>query len=131
MFLESENDEFPAVKTDSEGDQESDSGREKKKRTAFSSLQVMELERRFQYQRYLPKTDRRLLAVTLRLTDTQIKTWFQNRRTKWKRQQAEAMWNRQKQVEFFPEQCSGNTLASDSPPPVYLNSSPIYVLGSR
>jgi homeobox protein GBX len=77
MFLESENDEFPAVKTDSEGDQESDSGREKKKRTAFSSLQVMELERRFQYQRYLPKTDRRLLAVTLRLTDTQIKTWFQ------------------------------------------------------
>lgn len=76
-FIESEKDDFLAVKTDSDGDQESDAGKEKKKRTAFSSLQVMELERRFQYQRYLPKTERRLLAMTLRLTDTQIKTWFQ------------------------------------------------------
>eukprot|EP00118_Oscarella_pearsei_P008464 m.43713 g.43713 ORF g.43713 m.43713 type:complete len:314 (+) comp33470_c0_seq1:1655-2596(+) len=81
--------------THSDGsDCHSDGGKpEKKRRTAFTSLQVFELEKRFQYQRYLVKSDRRHLAVHLGLTDRQIKTWFQNRRTKLKRQNAEAMWD--------------------------------------
>ncbi|XP_065828987.1 homeobox protein Hox-A2a-like [Oscarella lobularis] len=80
--------------TVSDASDDSEGGKpEKKSRTAFTSYQLFELEKRFQYQRYLVKDERRHLAVTLGLTDRQIKTWFQNRRTKWKRQNTEAMWD--------------------------------------
>lgn len=37
-------------------------------------------------QKYLSVSDRGKIAKQLALSDTQVKTWFQNRRTKWKRQ---------------------------------------------
>ena len=43
------------------------------------------LERSFEKQKYLSVQDRQELAAKLNLTDTQVKTWYQNRRTKWKR----------------------------------------------
>ncbi|KAL3865200.1 hypothetical protein ACJMK2_006816 [Sinanodonta woodiana] len=61
----------------------------KKPRTSFTRLQIIELEKRFERQKYLASTERSLLATTLKMTDAQIKTWFQNRRTKWRRQTAE------------------------------------------
>uniref|UniRef100_A0A0M3HPY8 Homeobox domain-containing protein n=1 Tax=Ascaris lumbricoides TaxID=6252 RepID=A0A0M3HPY8_ASCLU len=61
----------------------------KKPRTSFSKKQVALLENRFLSQKYLASTERALLASELDMSDAQVKTWFQNRRTKWRRQEAE------------------------------------------
>ncbi|XP_048356042.1 T-cell leukemia homeobox protein 3 [Sphaerodactylus townsendi] len=61
----------------------------KKPRTSFSRVQICELEKRFHRQKYLASAERAALAKSLKMTDAQVKTWFQNRRTKWRRQTAE------------------------------------------
>ncbi|XP_066536052.1 homeobox protein Nkx-2.3 [Hoplias malabaricus] len=58
----------------------------RKPRVLFSQAQVFELERRFKQQRYLSAPEREHLASALKLTSTQVKIWFQNRRYKCKRQ---------------------------------------------
>ncbi|WAR30752.1 BARH1-like protein [Mya arenaria] len=60
----------------------------RKARTAFTDHQLNSLEKTFERQKYLSVQDRMELAAKLNLTDTQVKTWYQNRRTKWKRQTA-------------------------------------------
>ncbi|XP_007240438.2 NK3 homeobox 3 [Astyanax mexicanus] len=62
----------------------------KRSRAAFSHAQVCELERRFHVQRYLSGPERADLAGALKLTETQVKIWFQNRRYKTKRRQIAA-----------------------------------------
>nr|VZH97615.1 unnamed protein product [Spirometra erinaceieuropaei] len=51
----------------------------RKARTAFSDHQLNELERTFERQKYLSVQDRMQLAEKLRLSDMQVKTWYQNR----------------------------------------------------
>ncbi|KAE9551892.1 hypothetical protein FO519_004883 [Halicephalobus sp. NKZ332] len=60
----------------------------RKARTIFTDKQLQELETTFERQKYLSVQDRVDLAHRMGLTDTQVKTWYQNRRTKWKRQAA-------------------------------------------
>lgn len=60
----------------------------RRRRTTFTSSQLKSLEQKFRDKKYLTITERNNLAKNLRLTDTQVKTWFQNRRTKWKKQMA-------------------------------------------
>ncbi|CAF0934618.1 unnamed protein product [Rotaria sordida] len=60
----------------------------RKARTAFTDQQLNCLEKSFERQKYLSVQDRMELAARLSLSDTQVKTWYQNRRTKWKRQAA-------------------------------------------
>ncbi|KAM9360641.1 NK2 transcription factor related 7 [Symphorus nematophorus] len=64
----------------------SGSRQRRKPRVLFSQSQVSELERRFRQQRYLSAPEREHLAHILKLTSTQVKIWFQNRRYKCKRQ---------------------------------------------
>lgn len=52
----------------------------RKARTAFTDAQLQSLEKAFDQQKYLSVQDRQELAAKLNLTDTQVKTWFQNRR---------------------------------------------------
>ncbi|XP_019328635.1 PREDICTED: T-cell leukemia homeobox protein 2 [Aptenodytes forsteri] len=56
----------------------------KKPRTSFSRVQICELEKRFHRQKYLASAERATLAKALKMTDAQVKTWVQNRRTKWR-----------------------------------------------
>ncbi|XP_007949043.2 homeobox protein Nkx-3.1 [Orycteropus afer afer] len=60
---------------------------QKRARSAFSHTQVIELERKFSHQKYLSAPERAHLAKNLKLTETQVKIWFQNRRYKTKRKQ--------------------------------------------
>ncbi|XP_073993683.1 homeobox protein B-H1-like [Rhodnius prolixus] len=62
--------------------------KQRKARTAFTDHQLQTLEKSFERQKYLSVQDRMELAAKLSLSDTQVKTWYQNRRTKWKRQTA-------------------------------------------
>jgi hypothetical protein len=52
----------------------------RKARTAFTDQQLAELEKNFHTQKYLSVQDRMELAARLNLSDTQVKTWYQNRR---------------------------------------------------
>uniref|UniRef100_A0A8C4YKX3 VENT homeobox n=1 Tax=Gopherus evgoodei TaxID=1825980 RepID=A0A8C4YKX3_9SAUR len=55
-------------------------------RTAFSVEQISTLESSFKRHKYLGSAERRKLAAKMQLSEVQIKTWFQNRRMKLKRQ---------------------------------------------
>ncbi|CAO2605565.1 Transcription factor LBX2, partial [Lemmus lemmus] len=59
--------------------------RRRKSRTAFTTQQVLELERRFVFQKYLAPSERDGLAARLGLANAQVVTWFQNRRAKLRR----------------------------------------------
>ncbi|XP_039619982.1 homeobox protein BarH-like 2 [Polypterus senegalus] len=84
---ETANSETP-LSISSESDVEQTISRVKKprrSRTIFTELQLMGLEKKFQKQKYLSTPDRLDLAQSLGLTQLQVKTWYQNRRMKWKK----------------------------------------------
>ncbi|OWF53566.1 homeobox protein EMX1-like isoform X1 [Mizuhopecten yessoensis] len=61
----------------------------KRIRTAFSPSQLLQLEKSFEKSHYVVGQERKDLAGELQLTETQVKVWFQNRRTKHKRTKSE------------------------------------------
>ncbi|XP_076817210.1 uncharacterized protein LOC143462804 isoform X1 [Clavelina lepadiformis] len=99
-------------KTNQSGNAETQSKKAKKTRkarTAFTDEQLRQLEKSFAGKQYLSVQERMDLALKLNLSDTQVKTWYQNRRTKWKRQHAVG-------VDFLVE--SGNYAALERVFPV-------------
>ncbi|XP_055350521.1 homeobox protein slou-like [Paramacrobiotus metropolitanus] len=61
-------------------------GKPRRARTAFTYEQLVALENKFKSTRYLSVCERLNLALSLQLSEQQVKIWFQNRRTKWKKQ---------------------------------------------
>ncbi|MGH0116958.1 UNVERIFIED_CONTAM: hypothetical protein FKN15_026652 [Acipenser sinensis] len=55
-------------------------------RTKFTSDQIYKLENTFNKNKYLGTSERLKVAAKLYLSETQVKTWFQNRRMKLKRE---------------------------------------------
>lgn len=96
----------------------------RKPRVLFSQAQVYELERRFKQQRYLSAPEREQLASLLKLSSTQVKIWFQNRRYKCKRQRQD------KSLELSnmqpPRRVSVPVLVRDGKPCVGQNVTPSY-----
>ncbi|XP_015908113.2 barH-like 1 homeobox protein [Parasteatoda tepidariorum] len=77
---------LPQYDSDTTIDSENASDDKRKRaRTAFTSSQIKALEVEFEKNKYLSVSKRLQLAKQLKLSETQIKIWFQNRRTKWKR----------------------------------------------
>ncbi|PIO23814.1 hypothetical protein AB205_0058440 [Aquarana catesbeiana] len=71
---------------DDHGEASLKSEMQRRMRTAFNSQQICKLEEMFKKQRYLGASERKKLASCLQLSEIQVKTWFQNRRMKLKRQ---------------------------------------------
>ncbi|KAG5845552.1 hypothetical protein ANANG_G00140370 [Anguilla anguilla] len=64
-----------------------DLDRPKRTRTSFTAEQLYRLELEFQRCQYVVGRERTELARQLNLSETQVKVWFQNRRTKQKKDQ--------------------------------------------
>uniref|UniRef100_A0A8C5SDA6 Ventral anterior homeobox 2 n=1 Tax=Laticauda laticaudata TaxID=8630 RepID=A0A8C5SDA6_LATLA len=65
-----------------------DLDRPKRTRTSFTAEQLYHLELEFQRCQYVVGRERTELARQLNLSETQVKVWFQNRRTKQKKDQS-------------------------------------------
>ncbi|KAF7637989.1 Homeobox domain-containing protein, partial [Meloidogyne graminicola] len=75
----------------------------KQSRPTFSGQQIYMLEKKFEQSKYLAGTDRAQLAKELSMTESQVKVWFQNRRTKWRKRDSadQASRRRAEAVEAF------------------------------
>ncbi|XP_048368072.1 homeobox protein Nkx-6.3 [Sphaerodactylus townsendi] len=65
-------------------------GLHKKKHTrpTFTGHQIFALEKTFEQTKYLAGPERARLAYSLGMSESQVKVWFQNRRTKWRKKSA-------------------------------------------
>ena len=74
-----------STERDSSSSSSKDGKKEKKGRATFSGNQIDELEKAFSATQYLTTAERSRLADRLNLSESQVKIWFQNRRTKCRR----------------------------------------------
>ena len=66
-------------------DNDSDNSHSKRPRTAFTGSQLNRLKHEFEKCKYLTGEKRQFLANELKLNESQIKIWFQNKRAKIKK----------------------------------------------
>ncbi|XP_076831575.1 homeobox protein vent1-like [Brachyhypopomus gauderio] len=76
--------ECPSIEDDSDGPREH--GIQRRTRTKFTPEQIDKLEKIFSKHKYLDAGERVKTAQKLNLSETQVRTWFQNRRMKLKRE---------------------------------------------
>ena len=75
--------------------------KKKKLRPLFSVHQIQTMENEFAKCRYVSEARRAELALDLNLTEMQVKTWFQNRRTKWKKEIQEKLEVQTSEIPLF------------------------------
>uniref|UniRef100_A0A3Q3WJV4 Homeobox domain-containing protein n=1 Tax=Mola mola TaxID=94237 RepID=A0A3Q3WJV4_MOLML len=76
----------PEKEAPCQGSPQTSKAKSRRIRTAFTLEQLQMLEHSFQRCHYLSVLERHTIATALRLSETQVKIWFQNRRTKWKKE---------------------------------------------
>jgi len=81
----------------------------RKSRSAFTDKQVFQLEKVFEKKQYIEAAERSQLSISLGMTETQVKTWFQNRRMKEKQKRTE-------ETHYYTKLAFANRLASGLSP---------------
>ncbi|KAL1271931.1 hypothetical protein QQF64_030947, partial [Cirrhinus molitorella] len=101
-----------------------DLDRPKRTRTSFTAEQLYRLELEFQRCQYVVGRERTELARQLNLSETQVKVWFQNRRTKQKKDQTKDTDKRSSTTSESLATCNilrlleqGRLLSVPAPPP--------------
>ncbi|XP_075045712.1 homeobox protein Nkx-6.1 [Mixophyes fleayi] len=84
-------------------------GKRKHTRPTFSGQQIFALEKTFEQTKYLAGPERARLAYSLGMTESQVKVWFQNRRTKWRKKHAAEMATAKKKQDTETERLKGAT----------------------
>ncbi|XP_064485112.1 homeobox protein Nkx-6.2-like [Ornithodoros turicata] len=79
-------------------------GKKKHTRPTFSGHQIYVLEKTFEQTKYLAGPERAKLAYALGMSESQVKVWFQNRRTKWRKRHAAEMATAKKKHDSEAEQ---------------------------
>ncbi|XP_064833817.1 homeobox protein Nkx-6.1-like [Oncorhynchus masou masou] len=82
-------------------------GKRKHTRPTFSGQQIFALEKTFEQTKYLAGPERARLAYSLGMTESQVKVWFQNRRTKWRKRHAAEMASAKKKQDSETERLNG------------------------
>ncbi|XP_065165457.1 homeobox protein Nkx-6.2-like isoform X2 [Atheta coriaria] len=89
--------------------------KKKHTRPTFSGQQIFALEKTFEQTKYLAGPERAKLAYALGMTESQVKVWFQNRRTKWRKKHAAEMATAKRKQEVLDNQTDENSdVISDS-----------------
>lgn len=88
----------------------------RRSRTVFTEGQLLRLEREFDSKKYLSTSDRVGLASELGLTQLQVKTWYQNRRMKWKKQNRVNLSPGEENEDDFSEEEFDEAYSSSSDP---------------
>ncbi|XP_072247536.1 ventral homeobox [Leuresthes tenuis] len=96
---ESEAASSECLSVDDEGDKDRP---QRRMRTKFTPEQISRLEKIFSKHKYLDSGERVKTAQKLNLTETQVRTWFQNRRMKLKREVQDYLAPQLSPVTFQP-----------------------------